>query len=186
MAKKICITKKLCFDMKTFVIFLIFGCGLIIWSRYYAISDYTKKFKRWQRNININIINPSKNEHIFDRRINDKREAPYRSNSDFYFPINIRTRGELPNFQQIGFLHDSTNSSMDSQRLPLMSRPKYYGSTEYEHYVVDGSRNAIKVPLTNNKEITDGESITVPGVSGDYNSVVYEIDEPRYIPDLVH
>ena len=63
-----------------------------------------------------------------------------------------------------------------------MSRPKWHGSTEYESYVVDGSRNAIKIPLTNKKEITQDDTVAVSGLSGNYQAQIYSDDEPRYIP----
>ena len=179
------LNKRLCIEQRTFLVFLALGIVFFIWSNYFAISK--KHIQSAKDKINIIIQQPAEQrveEPLFQQRINNKLRAPYKSNDSFPYtvPINIRTRGILPEYQQIGYIHDSTNSNVDSQRLPIMSRPKWYGSTEYESYVVDGSRNSIKIPLTNKKEISTDDVISADSLSGNYTAQIYDLDEPRFIP----
>ena len=179
----------LCIDYKAFYIILMLSIILLIWSNYFAISNkhYNNAKKKYQQ-IVIKNMQPNTQSHshsnLFQDRIENKLRAPYKSNDSYPYtvPINIRTRGSLPDFQQIGYISDPSNTNQDSQRLPLMSRPKWYGSSEYESYVVDGSRNAIKIPLTNKKEISNDDSVTVNELNGNYTATVYDNDLPKYIP----
>lgn len=179
------LNKRLCIEQKTFLAFLALGIVFFIWSNYFAISK--KHIQNAKDKVNIIIQQQpqqSQEQPIFQQRINNKLRAPYKSNDSFPYtiPINIRTRGVLPEFQQVGYIHDESNTNVDAQRLPLMSRPKWYGSTEYESYVVDGSRNAIKIPLTNKKEISDSDTVDVNSLNGNYTAQIYDNDEPRYLP----
>ena len=167
----------LCIDNNIFFFSLLLIFIFYIWSNYYAISH--KIIKKPYKNINIFLKNKKKN-NIFQQRIHNKLTPPYKSNVS-HIPINIPTRGEIPPFQQIGYIYDPNNNN-DSQRFPLMSRPKWRGSTLYESYIIDGSRNSIKIPLSYNKQIQNKQSISIDSLPGNFIAHIYDYDLPRYIP----
>lgn len=174
------INNALCIDYNTFYFILFIALVLFIWSRYFVISD--NNIKTAQKNINIYLKN--KKHNIFQERISNKLSPPYKSNDSYRIPINIPTRGEIPGYQQIGYIYDP-NNNIETQRFPLFSRPKWHGSTQYESYIIDGGRNSIKIPLSYNKQIQDKQSITIQSIPGNFIAHVYENDTPRYIPYIV-
>lgn len=95
-------------------------------------------------------------------------------------PINIETRGKIPNYEQVGFVFNEDNDL----RLPLFGRQKYIGSNQYEYYVQDESRNHIKIPLDikGDKELFDEEEITINSYEGNYKISLYDREKLRYIP----
>jgi len=108
-------------------------------------------------------------------RIEDKLVPPERRVDP---RLNIRTRGILPSFQKLGILFKD-----GAETLPLFGRPTYYGSTEYDYYVVDASRNFNKIPLENVKrEVTDGDNVNIPIYNQEYKAMIYEPEEIKYIP----
>lgn len=114
---------------------------------------------------------------LFQRRLEDPLLPPERTHTT-RLPINIRTKGNLPDYQQLGFLFQESSGI----RLPLFGRPEYHGSQTYEYYVKDDSRNMIKIPLNEMREISTGDVIDVSGFSGDFISEIYDLDSPKYIP----
>lgn len=121
------------------------------------------------------IIQKEDTKSLAERRLEDALLPPERT----HVPINIRTQGPLPEFQQVGFIYQESSGI----RLPLFGRPEYYGSSApYEYYVKDDTRNMIKIPLDNNKEIFTNDVVNVSGFQGDFVTEIYELDQPRYIP----
>ena len=180
---------------KNVLLLVSYSIILILWSNYYlSTSKYSKQMKRKVKNLrkknqpNIYInTDSSPRENIFERRLNNKLEAPektYMNTPNIKTPINVRTRGERPQYQSVGYLYDSTNPNIDLQRLQLFGRPEYYGSTQYEYYVSDNSRNNIKIPLSNTKEIYSNDNLTIPSMPGNYIVKIYDNDEAKYIPYL--
>lgn len=83
------------------------------------------------------------------------------------------------NFQQLGFVFNN------NERYPLFGRPKYRGrSDRYEYYIIDESRNRLKIPFKskNDNELFDGDTIKV--LDTDYQVKIYDYDEFRYDPDI--
>lgn len=83
------------------------------------------------------------------------------------------------NFQQLGFVFNG------NERYPLFGRPKYKGrSDRYEYYIIDESRNRLKIPFKskNDNEVFDGDTIKV--LDTDYQVKIYDYDEYRYDPDV--
>jgi hypothetical protein len=103
-------------------------------------------------------------------------------------PVNIRTRGPVPDTQQIGIL---TNTEKD-KILPLFGNPTYAGSSKWNYYAATDKFNQISIPVEiKNKncisedcnEVYDGDEVNIPSY-GDENFKVtlYQLDKPRYIP----
>jgi len=189
--------KKITLDKNMLILIVVATVAVFAWSSSFAISSkYSNKMmkrvrkmmKQYQPNIIITNTTPGvPRKSIFERRLHDKLEAPektYMNTPNIQTPINIRTRGERPQYQSVGFLFDATNSNIETQRLQLFGRPEYYGSTQYEYYIIDNSRNNIKIPLNNQKEIFSKDSIIVPSITGSYVATVYDNDESKYIPYL--
>lgn len=108
-------------------------------------------------------------------RLDDKLVAPERRVDP---RLNIRTRGQLPSYQKVGVLFKD-----GEETLPLFGRPTYYGSNEYDYYVIDSSRNFNKIPLEDvTREINDGDMVRVPIYNVDYKAMIYEPEEIKYIP----
>ncbi len=85
------------------------------------------------------------------------------------------------NYRQLGFLYDST------YRYPLYGRYLYSGRTDlWEYYIVDDSRNRIKISFKspNNKEIFDGDTVNVPTI-GTLTASIYEIEQTKYNPMFI-
>lgn len=98
--------------------------------------------------------------------------------------INIPTRGYPDNYQLLGvLLRNKTETAYK-----LFGRQTFPGSNQWEYFIIgnmDG--NDIKLPLTinGNKEIEDGQIISVPGTNPKYGEIttkLYNFDVPRYNP----
>ena len=102
-------------------------------------------------------------------------------------PINIRTRGEPNEYQNIGTL---TNPSEVTDVKPLYGRRTYRGSNEWNYYTLLNNhiqvKQAIEIDSKNCleergcRESMDGETINVNGVS--YIVKLYPYSDFRYIP----
>lgn len=94
--------------------------------------------------------------------------------------INIASYNE---YQLVGFLYDTTTQD----RYPLYGRPKYPGRSEkYEYYIIDESRNKLKIPFKtrNDNELYDGDSVLVDVLGKSLTAKIYEYDAPRYNPTV--
>ena len=94
-------------------------------------------------------------------------------------PVSIPTRGEYGSFQQSGYLF---NTNTPDQAMPLMGRRIH--SNQYEYYTFHHNNPQIKIPIKiqGNKEINDGDTVTVPGYNNNFSAKIYDLDAPRYIP----
>jgi hypothetical protein len=114
-------------------------------------------------------------------------------------PINVHTRGEPGEFQQLGHLYktDISNSNVnignnsDTAILPLFGRQLHNGSKKWTYYTTSDKYNAVKLPLTINgrkcdqslgcDEVYSGDSINILPYNGKFNVEIYENDSPRYL-----
>lgn len=90
--------------------------------------------------------------------------------------ISPEAPGSDLNYRQVGFLYDAIN------RYSLYGRYLYKGRTDlWEYYIVDDSRNRIRIPFKspNNKEIFDGDTVTVPTI-GPLMATIYEVEQYKY------
>ena len=131
---------------------------------------------------------------IVDRPINSDSPQQYKSGPEREYnggrglPVNIRTRGEPNEYQNIGLLKN-TDVSKSGDVKPLYGRRVYRGSNMWNYYTVLNDHIQVKLPImrTNNcldergcSEINAGEEITVSGET--YKVELYPYSDFRYIP----
>jgi len=189
---KICFNK-FCFNLENIYLIIITLIGLFIFCNYIIENPLNSKQKLCRKCVtktiirnsinhgelntirgNTSMLTPPERLYSFTRR----SMPPPKGNG---VPLNIPTRGETPIFQKIGVLTNTENDP-DNARLPLYGRPKYPGASDYEYYVMDGSRNGNKVALDLRKELDNDDKVSVPSFKGEYKVSLYSYDQPRYIP----
>ena len=115
-------------------------------------------------------------------------------------PINISTRGDGGDYQQLGILHKediqdndkAPGNNTDNPVLALFGKRTYGDSNQWNYYTASDSNHQIKIPITiagknctddlGCKEIYDGDSITLPQYNGTFTATIYKLDKPKYIP----
>lgn len=109
-------------------------------------------------------------------------------------PVNMRTQGEPSNYQQIGIL-TRTNNSTNDLILPLMGRRIMSGRDKWQYYTVSGNGNLnTKLPIslsgkscTNEygcDNITNGDIVYVEGYNDTFQTTVYDSNLLQYIPHI--
>lgn len=70
--------------------------------------------------------------------------------------------------------------SSGSTRLPLFGHKKYPYRDRYEYYVIDN--NGIKIPFsqTQNKELYDKDTVTIPGFTDTFTANIYKQEDFAY------
>ena len=143
------------------------------------------------RHININIINDRKPEIIKERKViqEPKRQydSRYRPRRDMR--INIPTRGEPPEYQQVGILTDENNPENIK---PLYGRQTYRGSNQWNYFTSLDSHLATKIPIyTGDKDCTEergcqeinkNDTLNIGDPGKQYKANIYQSQAPRYIP----
>jgi|TARA_B100000795_G_scaffold270068_1_gene262457 hypothetical protein len=194
----------LCIENMT-IIFLLSVIGLVVLYMYYASSlkssnkvqpviienrvveqgffpKFNKGFSNHAGNVLLNpFVAPLKNNGYFPPDSSDPRGVP----------INIRTRGYNTNYSQTGLL---TRVSGKETMLPLMGRPLHTNRNKWQYYTMSDKNNSIKLPVSRNgrsctneygcDELFNGDTIYVEGYNDAFKVVIYETNEPRYIPYL--
>ena len=115
-------------------------------------------------------------------------------------PINISTRGDGGDYQQVGILYKDSvideekapGNNTDANVLPLFGKPVYRGASRYNYYTATDKYHQVKVPITLNNtdctddrgcdEINNDDVIPVPGYNANFKAQIYKFDKPRYIP----
>ena len=115
-------------------------------------------------------------------------------------PINISTRGDGGDYQQVGILYKDSvideekapGNNTDANVLPLFGKPVYRGASRYNYYTATDKYHQVKVPLTLNNtdctddrgcdEISNDDVVPVPGYNANFKAQIYKFDKPRYIP----
>ena len=117
-----------------------------------------------------------------ERRYEHNYERNYKPLQLGHF--NYPTRGLPDPYQMIGYL----SRNADEKFVQLYGRPTYPGSNLWEYYVgIEQNGYLQKIPLQNrnNKEIYDGDTLTIPGMDpskGQFTVKIYNYDTPRYNP----
>jgi hypothetical protein len=103
-------------------------------------------------------------------------------------PINIQTRGEVGDYQQVGALVNEHNNKI----LPIYGRPNYQGSSKWSYYTSPDKFREVKLPVFKHKknctddfgcdEIYDKDEINVPGYTDNFKVSLYGLDKPKYLP----
>ena len=194
MPRKYCPPNTICLDedniFKLFIILLIVGGFLYYLLNYTNIKDIARKDTskditlekdlRLQKDIIINIDNDEK----------DLLQEPGRKyrGRGMGIPINIRTRGEPPTYQQIGVLTSETDPNNIK---PLFGRQTYKGSSLWNYYTALDSHLATKIPIQKNRncvdtqgcsEINGGDIVNISNSTENYKVDLYPYNELRYIP----
>lgn len=143
------------------------------------------------RHININIINDRNPEIIKERKV---IEEPKRQYDSRYRPIrdmriNIPTRGDPPEYQQVGILTDENNPENIK---PLYGRQTYRGSNQWNYFTSLDSHLATKIPIyTGDKDCTEergcqeinkNDTLNIGDPGKQYKANIYQSQAPRYIP----
>lgn len=127
-------------------------------------------------------------------RVHDPLTAPERSYPFMMnrnkVPINIETRGQSMEYQQIGFIH----STSEEEKLiyPLYGRQIWRGSSKWTYYTGTDKIHQIKLPIVHNNrqcmseygcdQLYDGDEIDVPPYKYKFKVQIYNLDAPKYIP----
>jgi len=128
-------------------------------------------------------------ERRYRERVENKFVEPERDYENSRgLPVNIHTRGKEPAFQSMGFLYREETSpdynKDDTNRLMLFGRPEWAGSSKYDYYVTTSGNSSIKIPITHEKELYDGDQLEVVGFAGQFKLKLYDVSEIKYIPYL--
>ena len=194
-SKKICFSKEL-FYLGCIVLALVGYLIIDKLSIYFGKEDLIKK-----EDCNCPVIKEKEKDIvkedrlvIVDRPINSDSPQQYKPGPEREYnggrglPVNIRTRGEPNEYQNIGLLKN-TDVSKSGDVKPLYGRRVYSGSSMWNYYTVLNDHIQVKLPImrTNNcldergcSEINAGEEITVSGET--YKVELYPYSDFRYIP----
>ena len=130
-----------------------------------------------------NTTNNNNNNNIRYKRIYDPLYPPEKT-----YPINIKTRGDTYNYQQVGFAFNNSN------KLPIYGKQTYPGSNKYNYYTKSDGYQSIKLPIIKNnidctdergcEQLNDKEQIQVTSYDDLFTFNSYNFDKPKYIPYL--
>jgi hypothetical protein len=125
----------------------------------------------------------------YDRKIIEEPKRFYDSRfvTRKQMAINVPTRGEAPEYQQVGYL----GGIDDPENIkPLYGRQTYRGSGQWNYFTSLDSHLATKIPITiGDQECTDergckelykNDAVDVNGTN--YKANIYQTHAPRYIP----
>ena len=157
--------------------------GLLI---IYLVYTNTKTRYKKRNIIQINNIVKDKEEEITEpRKYYDSRHYPRKR-----MAINVPTRGEPPEYQQVGYL--TGKSGEEDTIKPLFGRQTYRGSNQWNYFTSLDSHLSTKIPVyIDNKDCTDergcqelhkGDSVNMGEGGASYNTSLYGNIAPRYIP----
>jgi len=193
MPKKYCPPNTFCLDEDN--IFKLSIMLILVGGFLYYIFNYTNIKDIKVKNIKVkNIVKKDKVEKDIiiniDNNERDLLEEPGRryQGRRMGMPINVRTRGEPPTYQQIGVLTSETDP--DNIK-PLFGRQTYRGSSLWNYYTALDSHLATKIPIKKNRncvdthgcsEINSGDIVNISNGTEDYKVDLYPYNELRYIP----
>ena len=102
--------------------------------------------------------------------------------------INVPTRGESPDYQQVGIITGEGSENIK----PLYGRQTYRGSNQWNYFTSLDSHLATKIPIYQNgsdctdekgcKEFNKGDSLFMGEDGPQYTASIHGTIAPRYIP----
>lgn len=140
------------------------------------------------------------------RKINDPLKEPSRRYTAYpsgVVPggnINIPTQGYLPSYQLMGYLRpiSQRGKNIDKKTEDSDDRPgnpermlKLFGrridTHRYQYYTTHHDDPTLKIPLElrGDKELFDDDELQVPGYPGKYQVTLYDLEAPKYLPNLI-
>ena len=133
---------------------------------------------------------------IVDRPVDSDSPSQYKRGPDRHYsmggglPINIKTRGEPNEYQNIGLLRNDDADADPNDVKPLYGRRVYRGSNMWNYYTLLNDHIQVKLPVTSTNsncldergcsEIQSGGSIQLNGKT--YKVELYPYSDFRYIP----
>jgi hypothetical protein len=156
-------------------------------------TDVKDKVRKNQKIKKLKSFNKLNRQGLIEKRYRERVENKFVEPKRDYensrgIPINIRTRGKEPQFQSMGFLYrEESNPDYnkdDTNRLMLFGRPEWAGSSKFDYYVTTSGNSTIKIPLSNEKELYDGDELEIVGFAGKFKLKLYEVSQIKYIPYL--
>jgi len=173
---------KLCFSK----ILFYFGCIIFMIIGYLIIEKVGKNDKDDKSDKDSKIEDRLV---IVERPVSDPRQYELGPEREYKggrgLPINIRTRGEPNEYQNIGLLKNGSGSDVK----PLYGRRVYRGSNMWNYYTVLNDHIQVKLPIMRKSncldergcsEISTGEEIVVNDIT--YKVELYPYSDFRYIP----
>ncbi len=138
-----------------------------------------------------NIIVVAPNNMSGQDRFNNPYNPP---TNDVGIPVNMRTRGEPNEYQQMGILTRTNNSSNDLI-IPLMGRRIMNGRDKWQYYTVSGSGNLnTRLPISVSGKsgtsehgcdsISNGDTVYVEGYNDTFQTTIYDNNLLQYIPRI--
>lgn len=185
MTDNICIPTR---DFKIYAYLLI----LILSFNVYVLSTYKKET---YQNINdtktqsiINELNDCKKQsYMYQKDLNialqKLKELSYSKPQTLNTPerVYINPSQDFNNeYQNIGYIYNS------NQRYPLYGRYKDQRSDKWEYYIIDDSKNKIKIPIVtkNYYELLDNDTLTIQELNDTFNVKIYDIKNYKYNPNI--
>jgi hypothetical protein len=102
--------------------------------------------------------------------------------------INVPTRGEPPEYQQVGLIKGGSEENIK----PLYGRQTYRGSNQWNYFTSLDSHLATKIPVYLDdsdctgemgcKELNKGDTLSMGDQGPEYTASIYGTVAPRYIP----
>ena len=216
--EKICPIGFFCFDKNTFILFILFVIVVVVYAIHNNTYKYELEKRHYDNKINeldtiktkletthstvnelktiTNHINnenyykTNETERLYNPLLGPERSFPYSLNRSGV-PINIKTRGDIPNYQQVGVLYQEGDDN-NKKIFPLYGKPTYPGSNRWLYYTGNDNFSAVKLPIDNKgrscqddqgcDELRDGDDIDVVGYNNKFKATIYNLDKPRYIP----
>lgn len=194
----ICPDNFLCLNRNTMLILIIFLVVVVIFyinknnSRFAELNNNLNKNKDILENKISTLINIEAPE-IIDTKLIPPLRKPSLDIPKKGIPINIRTRGEPTQYQQVGVLTDGSGSN--PKLLPLYGRETYPNSNIWNYYTSSDGFQSVKLSVLKNskncqehygcKEITDGENVSIRGYNSSFKANVYKLETNRYIPYII-
>ena len=189
MKKDICINKNLFY--LCCIILLLIGYLIIDKSFIYLNKDNLIRKEECECPIQKQDIVKEDKVVVVNNELNESPPQYKRGPERYYsmgggLPINIRTRGEPNEYQNIGFLKNTSNPE---DIKPLYGRRTFRGSNMWNYYCLLNNHIQVKIPIIKNNncldergcnEIMKGEQIDINGVK--YIAEVYPYSDFRYIP----
>ena len=163
--------------------YLIFLGFIIVYLVYVNTKSRYKKRDIIQIN---NIVKEEEEEESKEpRKYYDSRFYPRKR-----MAVNVPTRGEPPEYQQVGIL--TGESGEEDTIKPLYGRQTYRGSNQWNYFTSLDSHLSTQIPVyMNNQDCTDergchelhkGGAVSMGQSGNTYNASIYGNIAPRYIP----
>ena len=211
---EICPIGFFCFSKNTFVLLILLIIVLVL---YYIninkskleldkhlFNDKMSELDTLKEKINntdnkLNILNKTsfqnnlEQERLYNPLLAPERSFPYSLNK-LGVPINIKTRGEVHNYQQVGALYQEGDDNA-KKIFPLYGKQTYPGSRRWLYYTGNDNYSSVKLPIDNKgrscqdqngcDELQNDEHIDVVGYNNKFKVNIYNLDKPRYIPYII-